>query len=166
MRLGSNMSYKQIGDAMNIHRETVERRMVWAEKAGLFLDLEKQVIENIVPKAMKAIETALEDGDAETALEILKSVGVLRDPKAPRTQKQEFEDNALQEAIAGAREQRAIEDGTLEGTVVGRGGLAGLLEQNVEVDANKADEEGAPEGRSELEPTTGETAEEVKESDL
>lgn len=128
MRLGSNMSYKEIAQAMNVHPETVERRMIFAEKAGLFLDLEKEIITKIVPKAMKAIETALEDGDSETALEILKSVGVLRDRKAPKTAKEEADDNELFETITGLREQRAIEEATVVGELVGRSGLAGLLE--------------------------------------
>jgi DNA-binding Lrp family transcriptional regulator len=129
MKLGQNMSYTEIAKAMNVHPDTVERRFIFAEKAGMFLQLEAQIMSTIVPKAMKAIETALEDGDAETALEVLKSVGVLRDPKAQRSQAQISEDDSLMEAIAGAREVKAIEEGTVDGTIIGRTGLAGLLEE-------------------------------------
>jgi len=132
MRLGQNMSNKKIAEAMNLNVETVERRFALAEKAGLFLDLEKELITNLVPKAMKAIETALEDGDSETALEILKSVGVLRDRKEAKTQSQERDDNDLFDAITAGREQRALNEASIDATIVGRGGLAGLLEQTTQ----------------------------------
>ena len=129
MKVTQGMNNREIAKELNIHPETVDRRLIFAQKAGMFLDLERQIMQNLVPKAMKAIETAMEDGDAETALEVLKSVGVLKDPKAPKTNLERSDENELFIAIEKAREEQNLLEGTVDGTVVnGRRSLAGLLE--------------------------------------
>ena len=80
---------------------------------------------------MKAIETALEDGDSETALEVLKSVGILKDPKAQKSQVEMQESDELAKAIAETRNEQKLLEDTVDATIVrsdGRSSLAGLLE--------------------------------------
>lgn len=119
---------REIADKMNISVDTVERRLTWAERAGMFVKFEQQIIDELVPKSIEAIKTALEDGDAETALEVLKSVGVLKDPKAPKTQVEQQESDDLAKAISEARIEQKKLEGTVDGQIINdRGSLAGLL---------------------------------------
>lgn len=125
------MGNLEIAKAMNISKDTVERRLAFANKAGLFVELERQILDDLVPAAMKAIKTALEDGDAETAMELFKSMGIIPDPKAPKTQVQIQESDDLQKAISEARDQKQLMEGTVDATIInGRGSLAGLLESS------------------------------------
>jgi uncharacterized membrane protein len=127
------MGNKEIAEELNIHPDTVERRLAYANKAGLFIELERQFLQELVPAGMKALKTAMEDGDAETALELFKCLGVLKDPKAPKTTEQINDDNELQKAISEARTVAQIAEGVIDGTVVtGRKSLAGLVEDPTE----------------------------------
>jgi len=143
----------EIAKALNMSTDTVERRLKFADKAGLFIEYEQHLLQSLVPKAMKAIETALEDGDAETALEVLRSTGILKDPKAPKTQTEQSENDDLARAIKAARVERELMEGTVDGSyreldngtsVDGRRSLAGLIEQGDETDQ-------APTGQARIE---------------
>ena len=121
----------QIAEELNISIDTVERDIKYAEKANLFLDLEQKLLHQLAPKAITAIETALEDGDAETAIEVLKSLGIMKDSKAPKTQVEANQSDDLARAIEEARERRQLNAETADGELIptgGRSGLAGLLE--------------------------------------
>lgn len=123
------MSMQQIADHLNIHRDTVERRLQYAKKAGLFLDFERQVIETLIPKAIEAVKTALEDGDAETGLEILKAMNVIPDNSVPKTVQQQNDSDDLAKAIEEARKEQAALEGTVDAEIIGgRSPFAGLLE--------------------------------------
>lgn len=120
----------QIAKELNVSVDTVERRLKFAEKANLLVDMERQLMQELVPAAMKAVKTALEDGDSETAIIVLQSMGILKDPKAPKTQVEQIENDDLVKAIGEVRELKQLDSMTVEGQVIshGRGGLAGLLE--------------------------------------
>lgn len=129
MLLTKNMNYNEIAAKLNMDRETVERRMIWAKKANILVDLENQMMNELVPSGMKAIKTAMEDGDAETALELFKCLGILKDPRVQKTQVQVQEEDELSKAILEAKEKRELLEGTVDGELIGgRTSLAGLLE--------------------------------------
>lgn len=143
------MGNNEIAQELNIHKDTVERRLAFARKADLFVEYESQLIEKLIPKAIKAIETALEDGDAETGLEILKALNVIRDTKAPKTPEQTNADNDLMKAIQEARENRVKLEGTVEGEIreLGRTNLAGLLQESNEAGTHTGTSESIMESR-------------------
>lgn len=129
MLLTKNMNYNEIAAKLNVDRETVERRMIWAKKANVLVQLEDQIMNDLVPAGMTALKTAMEDGDAETALELFKCLGILKDPRAQKSQQQLVEDDELTRAITEAKEKREQLEATLDGELVGgRTSLAGLLE--------------------------------------
>jgi hypothetical protein len=161
MKLGKNMSNVQIAKEMGVHYETVASRMKLAEEAGLFLDMKNEMISRILPKAMKAVDTALEDGDSETGLEILRAFGIVRDPRVQKTSQEVQEDTALQEAINEVREQRALDSATIDGAIIGRGGLAGLLTESPEAASTELNSD----GNSTLAPVA-ESPEETSSDDL
>lgn len=132
----------QIAKEMNVSVDTVERRLKFAEKANLMVDMERQLMQELVPAAMKAVKTALEDGDSETAIIVLQSMGILKDPKAPKTQVEIQENDDLARAIGEAREVKQLDSMTVEGQVIsnGRSGLAGLLESSNPRDEQAAEE--------------------------
>jgi hypothetical protein len=121
----------QIAATLQVSRDTVERDLKYAEKANLFVDLEHKLLHDLAPAAIVAIKSALDDGDAETAIEVLKSLGIMKDPKAPKTAVESNQSDDLAKAIEAARERRLLEDATHDGEVVrvqlGRTNLAGLL---------------------------------------
>lgn len=130
-----------IAKEFNLTTMTVDRSLTRAKKAGLFVQLEQKIMDELIPAGFKALKTAMEDGDAETAMELFKSLGILKDPKAPKTEAEVVEDNELQKAIS---EQRTLQETTFDGEVLsgGRNSLAGLLSGDVETTKENIDEKG------------------------
>ena len=49
-----------------------------AQEQGLVEEAQSNILDRLVPKALDAVEKALEDGDAKVALAVLYGTGVLR----------------------------------------------------------------------------------------
>ena len=138
-------SNAKIAKELNLSVKTVERELTYAHKARIFVDVEQRILQELVPRAIEAIKAALEDGDSETALDVLKSIGALPDVRTPKTEIQSKESDELQLAIAEARNQKLIDEGTVDGEIVnGRKRLAGLLESGEQTSQEAIDSEGNP----------------------
>ncbi len=73
MRTSQGMTNAQIAEEMNIHPDTVKRTLTWAKKAQLFVAVEDQILQDVVPKAIEALKAALDDGDGELAVKVLNN---------------------------------------------------------------------------------------------
>lgn len=71
-------SHVQAGKEMGISHDTVERSLAWARAANLFVEHEQKVFTELLPLAHEAAKLALQDGNAQVALEILKGTNVLK----------------------------------------------------------------------------------------
>ena len=119
----------QVGKELGISRDTVERSLTFAKKAGLFVDYENKIIQEIIPLALEAIKTALKDGDSETALEILRGMNVAGFNKdKAKNPVAEADDSDFHKYISEARKVKQIQEDSIEGTIIENSGLAGLLE--------------------------------------
>lgn len=78
MITNSDMSRAQIGKLFNVSGNTIRNEIDWAQRQGLIADYEDALLNDLVPKALKAFRTALDNGDAQVALEVLKGTGLLR----------------------------------------------------------------------------------------
>lgn len=157
MKVGKGMNNEEIAKALSIHPDTVERRLLFAKKAGMFVKVEQQILERLVPKALNALETALEDGDAETAMELMKAIGILPDPKAPKSEAQKADDNELFKAINEIRQQEDAVDGEI---VTGRKSLAGLID----ITGNETEEKSTYSSEHSVEPKSEGIESEIAES--
>lgn len=74
------------------------REINWAKRQNLIADAEDQLLEKLVPKALKAFETALDNNDTQAALELFKGLNIFRkqsvkpiDRPAPEVQEESLE---------------------------------------------------------------------------
>jgi hypothetical protein len=58
-----NMTIEQIASTFNISPITVSRTLTWAKQAGLIADAEDRILQELIPKAIKAAQSALEDDE-------------------------------------------------------------------------------------------------------
>jgi len=123
------MNNAEIAKEIGIALVTVGRRLAFANKAKLFATYEQQIFDELIPAAMKAIKTALDDGDAETALEMLKGMGIMKDPKTAKSAVEIEDENELQNYLSNARVEKLNERNTIDADT---SGLAGLIELTAE----------------------------------
>lgn len=69
-------SYKQIAAEFNVSEHTVQRQLDFAKRAGLIVDFEDQILQELVPAAISQIKSAIQNGDTQSAFEILKGAGL------------------------------------------------------------------------------------------
>jgi hypothetical protein len=77
-RIREGLSLARIGEELNISGATVAREIDWAKRKNLVADAEEDILERLVPKAIKAFEAALDNNDTQAALELLKGLNILR----------------------------------------------------------------------------------------
>lgn len=73
-------SLPDLATKFNVSEHTIRNEIDYAKREGLVAQFEDQVIEQLVPKAIAAFKTALENGDTTVATEVLKGMGILRKP--------------------------------------------------------------------------------------
>lgn len=73
-RVKNAASYHDLAKEFGVSVDTAKRTLSWARKAGLVVDAEDRILQDLVPLAHNAIKTALEAGDAKIALEIFKGI--------------------------------------------------------------------------------------------
>lgn len=75
------LSLTQVGKLFNLEGKTVMRELTWAEKQGLLEDLERKILNELVPSAITTIKHVMETNkDSAVALEVMKGVGLFRKP--------------------------------------------------------------------------------------
>lgn len=70
-------SYAKIGEEMNVSGDTVKRRLEWAKKQGLLAAAEERIVSELVPAAINAFKSALDNGMYEAARDVLFGTGLL-----------------------------------------------------------------------------------------
>lgn len=78
MKIERGWANHLIAKEFNVSRDTVERGIRKAINDGFLQQFEDQLIKDLVPKAMKALDIALEAGDSGVAVEIFKGIGLLK----------------------------------------------------------------------------------------
>jgi len=86
-RIQNTATYAEVGKHFHLSIPQVQRILSWARKAELLTVAEDKVILELVPAAHKAIMKALEEGNAQVALEVFKGTmpGFQKQKKAPVT---------------------------------------------------------------------------------
>jgi hypothetical protein len=77
-KLTMNLSDDKVAAHFGVSPSTVARTTKIAIREGLLQQYEDELLNDLVPTAMKAAKDALENGDTQVALEILKGSGVLK----------------------------------------------------------------------------------------
>jgi hypothetical protein len=67
-----------IGKEFGVSEQTVRRSLNWAERTGLVESFEDQILQELVPEAMKTIKAAIQGNNVDAALEVFKGVGLLK----------------------------------------------------------------------------------------
>lgn len=81
----ANISRAAIAEEFNVLPATVDKEMDWAKKQGLIQNYENQILNDLVPDAIKTVKAAVADGNVKAALEVLKGTGLLTTrPAAPQ----------------------------------------------------------------------------------
>lgn len=101
-------THGQVAKEMGISTDTVARTLAWARTAQIFVEFEQRLYNELLPLAHAAVKGALEDGDAQIGLEILKGTQVLKKPGAQGQRAQQEEDDFYAE-IARARADGIID---------------------------------------------------------
>lgn len=73
-KLKGNVSNAVIAKEFNVNPATVERTLSWAKRAGLIVNYEDKILQELMPLAHQALKKALEKGNVEVALELLKGM--------------------------------------------------------------------------------------------
>lgn len=63
-----------VAKQFNVNPKTVERTLSWARRAGIIVDYEDKVLQELMPLAHQALKGALAKGNVEVALEIFKGL--------------------------------------------------------------------------------------------
>lgn len=69
---------KEIGEIFGVSAATVNRALTLADRGDLTAQFEDQILKDLVPLAVSAFKTALTNGDAQVALEVLKGTNLLK----------------------------------------------------------------------------------------
>lgn len=147
MKVDQNMTTKAIAEQMNLSHDTVERTMSWAKKAGLLVKYEDRILAEIVPKAIEALKTALDDGDGELAMKVLQNTLWLSQQGSKKTTGAsapagDHEDD-LSAYIARIRQKASEEEEVADGVIIGPS--EGRIEGSTSPTAIAAAEENAGE---------------------
>jgi hypothetical protein len=88
-KLRHSATHAQVGKEFNVSEKTVMKTLTWARRAGLFVEAEDKIVQELVPLAHKAIAVGLEEGGPEAmkiAVKIFEGVlpgfGKKRGPKS------------------------------------------------------------------------------------
>jgi hypothetical protein len=79
----AGMSRSQIAAEFSVTPTTVDNEMDWARKQGLLVSYENQILEQLVPTAIRTVAAAVAKGDVKAALEVLKGTGLLTQKPTP-----------------------------------------------------------------------------------
>lgn len=71
---------KDIAAEFNVTIRTVERNLDYAKRAGLIVQFEDRILQELVPAAIETFKKAIEDGNVEIAKEVFKGTGFLLRP--------------------------------------------------------------------------------------
>lgn len=71
-------SNDQLAKDFRCSLSTIKRNLAFAMKEDLLRDLEDTIVRDLGPIAVKAVKEAMENGNANAALEVLKGIGLLR----------------------------------------------------------------------------------------
>ena len=74
----AGQSTQEIAKEHNVSHDAVNRALTFAKRSGLFANYEDQILQTLVPSALKAIQDATDDGDAAVALEVMKMANIYR----------------------------------------------------------------------------------------
>jgi hypothetical protein len=78
-KITTGMDNETLAQQFNVSTKTVERAMsTAAEKHDLLAKFEAQLLDELVPEAVRAVKVALKNDNANVALEILKGAGILK----------------------------------------------------------------------------------------
>lgn len=112
---------KEIAARHGVHYQTVRNTLTWAEKAGLFLELEDQILAELGPLAVNAIKEALITGKdvPKGAIELLQGLNILK-KNHPITAKDVKESDDLAAYIHARRERAALQQATVPGELIER----------------------------------------------
>lgn len=121
------LTHEEVAKRRGVSRNTVERTLSWAQKAGIFIELEDALIQHIAPLAMEAVIHALkEEKNATVALEVLKGLNLLKRAH-PITAKEVKDHDDLATYITQIRERVALEQETTDGQLIDAREPAGLI---------------------------------------
>jgi hypothetical protein len=121
LRMDKTLTIRDIADKLKVGASTVERDLKWAEKAKLFAKYEKDIFDGLVPKAIRSVESALDDGDGQLGLKILEGVRLIRGAKTNPTETEKKDDEDLMVLVSRLREQEALEGETIDAKQLGEG---------------------------------------------
>lgn len=77
-KLTSGKTDADLAKDFHISTTTLKRSLTLARNEGLIQKFEDSLLSNLVPTALAACQAAMESGDAQTAIEILKGTGLLK----------------------------------------------------------------------------------------
>lgn len=90
---------QQAADELGLNIRTVNNNMRWAEQANVFVEYEQRLYTELLPLAHRTLVEALQDGDAQVALEVMKGTNVLKKPGSTSAVAQVDEDNLYGEIL-------------------------------------------------------------------
>lgn len=96
-------SMEAVAKHFNIHPDTVRRSLVYARREGLTLKYEEQILQDLVPEAMRVYRDKLSEGDAYVAKDVLDKVQKLGERFAAK------EDKAEEMTLQAWRDARKLE---------------------------------------------------------
>lgn len=80
----TGLKQTEIAKQLGCHRSTVYKLLDYAQKAGLIAQYEDQILQALVPKAIQALEKALDEGNFEVAQKMLAGMGIYKRPAERR----------------------------------------------------------------------------------
>jgi DNA-binding IclR family transcriptional regulator len=80
----TGLKQSEIAQQLGCHRSTVYKLLDYAQKAGLIAAYEDQILQALVPKAIGAIEKALDEGNFDVAQKMLAGMGIYKRPAERR----------------------------------------------------------------------------------
>jgi len=80
----TGLQHREIAEQLGCHRSTVYKLLDYAQKAGLVAAYEDQILTALVPKAIQALEKALDEGNFDVAQKMLAGMGIYKRPAERR----------------------------------------------------------------------------------
>lgn len=102
------ISLVAIGKEFGVSDQTVARSLKWAETNGLIESFEDQILNELVPAAMKTLKEAMVDGkNADVALEVFKGIGLFKKHSDKTVQANPGGEESLESYLSRKRESAA-----------------------------------------------------------
>lgn len=99
------ISLVAIGKEFGVSDQTVARSLKWAETNGLIESFEDQILNELVPAAMKTLKEAMVDGkNADVALEVFKGIGLFKKHSDKTVQANPGGEESLESYLSRKRE--------------------------------------------------------------